>query len=129
MMKRSPGKMANFKVVKNRKVYLRRRRLRRFLTLTTIVIIFAYATHATYVNRMNQIEVALAELETYKEQYDGIRLRQEFYLNQVIRLEDEDYIAMLARERHFMSLPNEIIFRFVNDSTHSSATTDTDIED
>ena len=128
-MKRSPGKMANFKVVKNKKAYLRKRRMRRFLTLMTIVIIFAYATHVTYVNRMNKIEDALAELAEYKEQYDAIKLRQEFYLNQVIRLGDEDYIAMLARERHFMSLPNEIIFRFVNDSTNSSATTDMDIEE
>jgi len=121
--------MASFKVVRNRKAYLRRRKMRRFLTVMTIVIIFAYATHATYVNRVNQIEDALEELAAYEEQYEEVMLRQEFYLNQVIRLGDEDYIAMLARERHFMSLPDEIIFRFVNDSTNSSATTDMDIEE
>ena len=120
--------MAKFKVIKNRKAHLRRRRIRRFLTLTTIVTIFAYAAHATYANRINRIEAARAELEAYQEQYDEVMLRQEFYLNQVTRLEDEDYIAMLARERHFRSLPNEIVFRIVDDSTLSSVTTDTDEE-
>jgi len=96
--------------------------------MTIIVTIFAYAAHVTYTNRMNRIEVALAELAAYQEQYEGIMLRQEFYKNKVVRLGDEDYIAMLARERHFWSLPNEIVFRIVEDSTRSLDTTDTEDE-
>jgi len=61
---------------------------------------------------MNRLEEVRAELAAYQEEYADVMLRQGFYENQVIRLQDEDYIAMLARERHFMSLPNEIIFTF-----------------
>ena len=118
-------KMAKFKVIKNRRAYLRRRRFRRFLTLATIVTIFAYAAHTTYAIRVNRLNSAREELASYQEKYDEIMLRQEFYENQVIRLEDEDYIAMLARERHFRALPNEIVFRFVDDSILSSVTTET----
>jgi len=111
--------MAKLKVIKNRRAYMRRRRIRRFLTLTTIVTIFAYAAHATYSSRMNQIEAVRAELAAYQEQYEAIMLRQDFYVNQVARLQDDDYIAMLARERHFRALPNEVVFRIVDDSSIS----------
>ena len=111
-IKRGTRKMAKFRVIKNRKAYFRRRRIRRFLTLAVIVTIFAYAAHSTYASRMNRLEEVRAELAAYQEEYADVMLRQGFYENQVIRLQDEDYIAMLARERHFMSLPNEIIFTF-----------------
>jgi len=95
------------------------------LTLAVIVTIFAYAAHSTYANRMNRLEEVRAELAAYQEEYADVMLRQGFYSNQVIRLEDEDYIAMLARERHFMSLPNEIIFTFRDtDRSALSETTD-----
>ena len=117
--------MAKFRVIKNRKAYFRRRRIRRFLTLAVIVTIFAYAAHSTYANRMNRLEEVRAELAAYQEEYADVMLRQGFYSNQVIRLKDEDYIAMLARERHFMSLPNEIIFTFRDaDRSALSETTD-----
>ena len=111
--------MAKYRVIKNRKAYLRRRRIRRFLTLAMIVMIFAYVAHRTYANQKNRLEVARAELAVYQERYDEVVLRQGYYENQVIRLQDEDYIAMLAREQHFMSLPNEIVFRIGNRSTLS----------
>ena len=121
MIKRGLGKMANFRVIKNKKAYLRRRRIRRFFTLTTILAIFAYVAHITYTNRMNQLDKVRAELEAYEAQYAEVMLRQGFYENQVVRLNDEDYIAMLARERYFLSLPNEIIFRVINGSGDSSS--------
>ena len=118
--------MAKFRVIKNRKAYLRRRRIRRFLTLAIIVTVFVYAAHHTYANRMNRLEEVRAELAAYQEQYDEVMLRQGYYENQVIRLEDEDYIAMLARERHFMSLPNEIVFTFRAASSSTALTETTD---
>ena len=105
--------MANLRVIKNRRAYLRRRRIRRFLTMAVIVTIFTYMAHTTYVNRVALLEVARAELAVYQEQYDDVRLRQGYYKNQIIRLEDEDYIAMLAREQ-YRSLPGEIVFRIVD---------------
>ena len=116
--------MAKYRVIKNRKAHLRRRRIRRFLTLAMIVMIFVYAAHRTYANQMNRLEEARAELAAYQEQFDEVMLRQGYYENQVVRLQDEDYIAMLAREQHFMSLPNEIVFRVIDRSALLSEITD-----
>jgi len=106
--------MAKYRVIKNRKAYLRRRSIRRFLSLAIIVTVFAYATYSTYLNRMKRLEEMRMELALYEEKHDEILLRQGFYNNQIVRLKDEDYIAMLARE-YLRSLPNEIVFRVIGD--------------
>ena len=111
-------------VIKNKKAYLRRRKLRRFLTLIAIMTIFAYATHLTYTTRMNRLEQLQAELEMYNEEYEQVMLRQGFYLNQVLRLEDEDYIAMLARQRYFRTLEHELVFRILDESIDTLDATD-----
>jgi len=106
--------MATYRVIKNKKAYLRRRRIRFFLVTTILIGIFAYTAHTTYANRLSRLEEARLELQMYQEQYDEIMLRQGFYYNQITRLEDESYILMFARERHFWSLPGEVIFRFTD---------------
>jgi len=62
---------------------------------------------------MNRLEEMQLELEAYRERHNEVLLRQGFYNNQILRLEDEDYVAMLARE-HLRSLPNEIVFRVID---------------
>lgn len=106
--------MARYRVIRNRKAYLRRRGIRRFLSLAIIITIFAYATYSTYLNRMKRLEEIRMERAVYEETLDEVLLRQGFYNNQIVRLKDEDYIAMLARE-YLRSLPNEIVFRVIGD--------------
>ena len=101
--------MAQFRVIRSRK--MRRRKIRRFLTLTILVTIFVYAASTVYASRRSQLNEVRATLEIYQQELDEILLRQGYYENQVIRLEDEDYIAMLARERYNRTRPNEIVFR------------------
>lgn len=101
------------RVIKNSR-RRRRQRFRRFLTMAVIVSVFGYMTHSIYATRREQLEEVQAELASYQAILDEIMLRQGFYENQVTRLEDPDYIAMLARQRYFRSLPNEIIFRIID---------------
>lgn len=108
-MKRSSRAVAQFRVIRSRK--MRRRKIRRFLTLTILVTIFVYAASTVYASRRSQLNEVRATLEIYQQELDEILLRQGYYENQVIRLEDEDYIAMLARERYNRTRPNEIVFR------------------
>ena len=82
--------------------------------MTIIITSFVYASYSIYASHRTQLNEVQAELEYYQRELDEVMLRQGFYENQVIRLEDEDYIAMLARERLFRSLPNEIIFRLID---------------
>jgi len=63
---------------------------------------------------MKRLEEIRMERAVYEETLDEVLLRQGFYNNQIVRLKDEDYIAMLARE-YLRSLPNEIVFRVIGD--------------
>lgn len=91
----------------------RQRRIRRLLVMTIIVASFTYMTFSIYITSRAQLNDVRVALDYYQRELDEVMLRQGFYQNQVIRLEDEDYVAMLARERYFRSLPNEIIFRLI----------------
>ncbi|MCL1989765.1 MAG: hypothetical protein FWG67_02630 [Defluviitaleaceae bacterium] len=115
--------MAKYRVIRNKKAYLKRRSLRRFLTLITLMSIFLYAAHVIYTNRMYRLDEMKEALVLYQEKYEEVMLRQGFYENQMIRLEDEDYVAMLARE-HLRSLPHEIVFRIMG--SEATATNEDD---
>lgn len=108
------SKLATYKVIKNRKAQLRRRNIRRVLTLAIIVGFFVYAGRVTHANRLSRLESARLELNHYRDVYEDVMLRQGFYRNQLIRLDDEAYVLKFARERHFWSLPGEVIFRFTD---------------
>ena len=112
MMKKGLRLMAKYRVIRNKKSYLRRRRFRRFLTLTIIGATFLYTAHMIYENRMDQLDAMKEELAHYQERYNETMLRQGFYENQIVRLEDEEYVAMLARG-YLRSLPDEIVFRLI----------------
>ena len=102
--------MRKFRVINNRKRRLRTFAARRFVTVSFIVAIFVVAGFTLYTDRIGRLARATELLESYEAEHANILLRQGFYLNEIIRLEDDDYIAMLAREQYFRSLPHEMVF-------------------
>lgn len=86
-------------------------RLRRRLTVFTIAVIVSFGILGKIFLGQNKVlamkedekEVLLAELAEMKEEH--------FMLTrQLERLNDDDYIAKLARQEYFLSDKNEIIF-------------------
>ena len=101
--------MENFRVIRNRKAHRRKLAVRRFMTVSLILGLFVLKGYRMHNSRMQRLEEATAQLEYYESTLSDIMLRQGYYLNEIIRLDDEDYVAMLARE-HLLSMPNEIVF-------------------
>ena len=102
--------MNNFRVIRNRKAHRRKLFARRFVTVSLILGLFVFAGYTMYNSRIERIKEATAQLEHYESRLADVMMRQGYYLNEIIRLGDEDYIAMLAREQHFLSMPNETVF-------------------
>ena len=50
-------------------------------------------------------------LNIYQKEYDKLLETEEYYRNEISKLENEDYIAKLAREKYFKSEEGEIIFK------------------
>ncbi|MFC7687635.1 septum formation initiator family protein [Ureibacillus sp. GCM10028918] len=89
-----------------------RRRLTVFGLLATIVLVFLISTSLTQNKRLaekqQQKEEVVAKLDEVKEQQDMLNL-------QIAKLEDDEYIAKLARKEYFLSDDGEIIFTIPED--------------
>ena len=72
---------------------------------------FVGAGILTYANRIERLRAAEERLVRYQQQYQEILDLNAYFQAQIRMLEDEEFVAMLARERFFKSLPGEIIFR------------------
>lgn len=101
--------MKHFRVIRNKKVYRRKLAVRRFVTMSLILGIFVFAGYTMYRNRMKHLEAAITQLAYDESRLSDVMLRQGYYLNEIVRLGDENYVAMLARE-HLFSLPHETVF-------------------
>lgn len=64
-----------------------------------------------YTDRLSKLTKARENLATYQEQYDELIAKEEYYRNEISKLENEDYIAKLTREKYFKSEEGEIIFK------------------
>ena len=95
---------------KNRK---RRRQLlyRRALTMSLLIGFFIVAGAFMYTGRLAKLTEAKENLAAYQQQYGELIAKQEYYRNEISKLENEDYIAKLAREKYFKSEEGEILFK------------------
>jgi len=93
--------------IKQRQKVLSRRRLAVFFVFAAIICIALVSA------RMNQ-HTRLAEKEEEKrqaqEELAAAKEQQEMLKLQITKLEDDDYIAKLARKEYFLSEDGEIIF-------------------
>ena len=95
---------------KNRK---RRRQLlyRRVLTMSLLIGSFIVAASIMYTNRLTKLAEAKENLAAYQKEYDKLLETEEYYRNEISKLENEYYISKLAREKYFKSEEGEIIFK------------------
>lgn len=117
--------MERLRVIRNNKRYLRKLAARRFITMSLMVFVFLCASYVLYASRIQRLNNVTEQLEIYEAELADIMLRQGFYENEIIRLQDDDYVAMLARGQHFRSLPHEMVFRIAEEEVDSS---DEDVE-
>lgn len=92
---------------KKRQKILFRRRIFVFGLLATETLVLLVSTYITQNNRLEekqkQKDEIVAKLDSVKEQQDTLKL-------QIAKLEDDEYIAKLARKEYFLSDDGEIIF-------------------
>lgn len=92
---------------KKRQKILFRRRIFVFGLLATVTLVLLVSTYITQNNRLEekqkQKDEIVAKLDSVKEQQDTLKL-------QIAKLEDDEYIAKLARKEYFLSDDGEIIF-------------------
>jgi cell division protein DivIC len=103
----------------------RKVRLYRRLTVFAVValLMLGYFTHSFFEQRKilalkeQEKTELLAELKEKEEE-------QEMLMNQLAKLDDDEYIAKLARQEYFLSDDNEIIFSMPNKKAEDKKKTD-----
>ena len=104
---RSTANLARQKQMKQRQRVLSRRRLAVFFVVATAICVVLVST------MMNQ-NARLAEKEVQKlnvqEELIAVQEQKEMLELQIAKLQDDDYIAKLARKEYFLSEEGEIIF-------------------
>ncbi|SEK98142.1 cell division protein DivIC [Carnobacterium iners] len=83
------------------------------LLIGSFVIIFFSLKIFLNVQSISKMEI---EKQQEKITLKGTKKEQELLRIQVKRLEDEDYVAKLARSQYYLSKDNEIIFSFPEDN-------------
>ncbi|HAX72051.1 MAG TPA: hypothetical protein DCY20_00860 [Firmicutes bacterium] len=73
---------------------------------------FCLLGFSVYGTRLEKLKEAENQLAEYEEQYLELIEIEEYYRAEISKLENEDYIARLAREKYFKSEEGEILFKF-----------------
>lgn len=86
---------------------MKRRRLLLFFIFATVVTAGLFKTLIVQNERLTEKEFQKAEIE---QQLESVQETQEMLNLQITKLEDDEYIAKLARKEYFLSEEGEIIF-------------------
>lgn len=65
---------------------------------------------STYMSQLSVLEEKEAEKKLLQKQLSGLERRQQILEEEIVKLNDDEYIAKLARKEYFLSEENEIIF-------------------
>ena len=98
---------------KARQAVLRRRRMAIFFILAAIVIVVLVQANRVQNERL---AAKVEQKQAVTEQLEQILEKEELLKLQIAKLEDDEYIAKLARKEFFLSEEGEIIFTMPNSS-------------
>lgn len=91
--------------------------IRRLTVFGVLITIVSFSMISTLVSQEASIEKKLTEQKKLEEQLAELNNKQVLLEEEIVRLNDDEYIAKLARREYFLSKDNEIIFSIQNDSS------------
>ncbi|WP_456277133.1 FtsB family cell division protein [Bacillus sp. AK128] len=109
-----------YKIVEQReKLVLHRRRgmVRRLTAFSVIVGILGYIMISTFLSQVAAYENKLEERDQLQSELKGMEKQQTMLEEEIVKLNDDEYIAKIARRDYFLSEDNEIIFSIPNEES------------
>ncbi|MCM3588557.1 septum formation initiator family protein [Mesobacillus maritimus] len=83
---------------------------RRLAVFSVFFLIVSIIMISTFLSRTSALEEKLAEREQLEQQLANLEREQKHLEEEIVKLNDEEYIAKLARRDYFLSQEGEIIF-------------------
>ncbi len=90
----------------------RRKKLlyRRLTAFFIFVVIVTVTMVSTLISQHSKLAEKKAEHEKVQQELTSLKKEEAFLREEIVKLNDDDYIAKLARKEYFLSDENEIIF-------------------
>lgn len=96
----------------------RRKGLVRRLSFAFMIAIFGgYFIVSTLLSQASAIENKLSEKTSLEKQLVDLKNRQSILEEEIVKLNDEDYIGKIARRDYFFSEKDEVIFKLPDKTT------------
>ncbi|MGA9225282.1 MAG: septum formation initiator family protein [Mesobacillus sp.] len=103
-------------IAESRKRKLLFRRLAVFALFASVI---SYLMISTFISQSASLENKKAEKEKLEQKLASLEKKQEILDEEIVKLNDDEYIAKLARKEYFLSEKNEIIFNLPKDKKDS----------
>ncbi|MGG0719540.1 septum formation initiator family protein [Robertmurraya massiliosenegalensis] len=94
------------------------RRLSMFFVLASIV---SYFMISTLISQASSLEEIKAEQEQLNEELAGLKKKETILKEEIVKLNDDEYIAKLARKDYFLSEEGEVIFNIPKEKEEKSS--------
>ncbi|MFT9600966.1 FtsB family cell division protein [Mesobacillus sp.] len=103
-------------IAESRKRKLLFRRLAVFALFASVI---SYLMISTYISQSAALEKKQVEKEQLEQKLASLQKKQEILDEEIVKLNDDEYIAKLARKEYFLSEKNEIIFNLPKEKKDS----------
>ncbi|WP_066389984.1 FtsB family cell division protein [Neobacillus mesonae] len=90
---------------RNRKLLVRRLSL--FFVLACII---SYCMISSLMSQSTKLEASMVQKKKLDQEYSELKKQEKVLKEDIVKLNDKEYIAKLARKEYFFSKKNEIIF-------------------
>ena len=99
----------------------RKRKLlfRRLAVFAIFASVITYLMVSTFISQSAAFEKKQAEKEKLEQKLASLQKKQEILDEEIVKLNDDEYIAKLARREYFLSEKNEIIFNLPKEKRES----------
>lgn len=108
--------IAEIRVAKKRKRLVRRLSFFAIITFAT-----AYFMISTLISQASMIEQKQAEKEKLEQELSQLKEDQSALKEEIVKLNDKEYISKLARRDYFLSDSNEIIFTIPDEKSEKGS--------
>ncbi|WP_413304779.1 septum formation initiator family protein [Bacillus sp. 1P10SD] len=88
------------------------RRLAMFIVFASLL---SYFMISSTISQSAKLEAKIAQKKQLDQQLADLKKQQDILKEDIVKLNDDDYIAKLARKEYFFSEKNEIIFNIPED--------------
>jgi cell division protein DivIC len=84
--------------------------IRRLTFLVVLALMVTFSIVSTLISQSNVLDQKGAKHEALKQELAGLKKKQVILKEEIVKLNDDEYIAKLARRDFFLSEGDEIIF-------------------